>query len=54
MSEAAKVSDIIKEYLKGTERTRHLMIWADNSTPSKSWASVDDSKCPLRWGSFLH
>ena len=31
VSEAAERNDI-KEYLKGIERTRHPMIWADNST----------------------
>lgn len=31
VSEAAELNDT-KEYLKGIERTRHLMIWADNST----------------------
>ena len=31
VSEAAELNDI-KKYLKGIERTRHLMIWADNST----------------------
>ena len=32
VSEAAELINDIKEYLKGIERTRHLMIWADNST----------------------
>ena len=31
VSEAAELNDT-KEYFKGIERTRHLMIWADNST----------------------
>ena len=31
VSEAAELNDN-KEYLTGIERTRHLMIWADNST----------------------
>ena len=31
VSEAAELNDT-KEYLKGIERIRHLMIWADNST----------------------
>ena len=31
VSETAELNDI-KEHLKGIERTRHLMLWADNST----------------------